>query len=1159
MVIGLKRAGWSIRQIAADTHLGASTVHRLGRRWLEQGNVAIYRNVGATRVTSARVDRRILRQAVAAPQATCTAILQHVQDTLDHSISTRTISRRLVANGLHSCRPLRRLPLTPPNRRQRLEWCRARSTWMTEWHRVVFSDESRFCLSSVSRRVRVWRRRGERSNQAAIVERPTVRQRGIMVWGAIAYDSRSPLLRIQGTMTAQRYVDDVLRRVTLPYLQGVPNALYQQDNARPHTARITQQALQGVHMLPWPPYSPELSPIEHVWDIIGRRLHALPQPRSEDELWQMVEREWRAIPQDAIRTLIDSLPRRVAACIAVREDITFFGSSRKNQSFDDFVTKVKNKAVDCDFGDLTESLIRDRIVLGVLDKNLTERYLQDPDLTLSKAIALGRAAESSRTQLKEIKEEVTVNKLSSYKETYSNKNTEHKFVKKNHKFFKACGKCASKHEYGVGLLKNKQSILIKEEAIPQAYTARRFPLALREPVREELEKMSKLGVIKKINKPTEWSHPMVVVKKPNGDVRICIDPRKLNYWIKRERYMMPSPEEVLALIQKANIYTVLDAKYAFWQIPLTDEASLLTTMSTPYGRYCYTRMLYGLSSAPEIFQRIIHQLYLGVPNVVTYMDDVLIYSDSETEHLKILEQVLKIARENGLKFDKTKTQLMQPSVRYLGHIVSTEGIRPLESKVKSILDMLRPQDKKALQRFLGMVTYLAKFLPNLSDKTANMRLLLRKNEPWVWNDLRERDYRDLKLQLTSAPCLRHFDPKLDIEISTGASSNGLGAVLQQQGVPITYSSTALSAAQKKYSQIEKELLAVYFGCKRNHLYLYGRKFTAFTDHKPLLTIMKKPMVDLSPRLQHLVLQLQHYDFDLKYIPGKKPFWDIKEELFEWEGLLCRGVKLVIPEKRRNHILSLLHKAHRGINSTLSLARSTFYWPGMCQEVEEFVKKCRICQKYSRNNTKEPLIPHETGNYPFKKIGVDLFEIEGRKYLGIVDYYTKYPEMFELRSTKAEMVIEKLKEVFARFGVPEIMMTDNGPPFQSTEMMEFAKEWNVTHTTSRPRFPQSNGMIEQTIQTLKSTIIKCQQSKQDIYQALLLLRNTEHNSLPSPAIMLYGRKQRLFLPMKTTLMNESRICEDSIRKQHEANQSRMKFYFNRHARDLPSLENGQSVL
>ncbi|UYV79305.1 RPS13 [Cordylochernes scorpioides] len=179
---------------------------------------------------------------------------------------------------------VRRLPLTPLNRRQRLEWCRARSTWMTEWHRVVFSDESRFCLSSDSRRVRVWRRRGERSNPAAFVERPTARQRGIMAWSAIAYDIRSTLVLIQGTMTSQRYVDDVLRSTTLPYLQGVPNALYQQDNARPYTARLSQQ------------------------------------PRSKDELWQMVGREWRAIPQDAIRSPIDSLSRRVAACLKLTPD-----------------------------------------------------------------------------------------------------------------------------------------------------------------------------------------------------------------------------------------------------------------------------------------------------------------------------------------------------------------------------------------------------------------------------------------------------------------------------------------------------------------------------------------------------------------------------------------------------------------------------------------------------------------------------------------------------------------------------------------------------------------------------------------------------------------------------------------------------------------------
>ncbi|KFM75199.1 Transposable element Tcb1 transposase, partial [Stegodyphus mimosarum] len=289
MVIGLRRAGWALCQIAADTHMDASTVHRLWRTWLEEGNVRKRRGAGAARVTSACVDRRIRRQAVAVPEVTCTAILQHVQDTLHLPVSTRTISRRLVKRGLHSRRPLRRLPLTPQHRRQRLEWYRTGAMWMTEWRNVVFSDESRFCLFSDSRYICVWLRRGDRSNPVLTVERPTSRQRGIMVWGAIAYDSRSPLVRIQGTMTAQRYLDNVLWPVAIPYLQGLPNASFQLYNARPQSsARICQHALQGIQMLPWPPYSPDLSPIEHVWDVIGRRLQTLPLPCSEDELWLIV-------------------------------------------------------------------------------------------------------------------------------------------------------------------------------------------------------------------------------------------------------------------------------------------------------------------------------------------------------------------------------------------------------------------------------------------------------------------------------------------------------------------------------------------------------------------------------------------------------------------------------------------------------------------------------------------------------------------------------------------------------------------------------------------------------------------------------------------------------------------------------------------------------
>ncbi|GFX93442.1 transposable element Tcb1 transposase [Trichonephila clavipes] len=289
MVIGLRREGWSFRQIAADTNRDVSKVHHLLRRWLAQGNVARSTGPGAARVTSAREDRPIRRQAVATTQATSTSILQHVQDTLDVPISTRTISRRLVENGLHSRRPLRTLALTLQRRRACLE----------------------------CQRIRVWRHRGEMSNPAATVECPTTQLRGIMVWGAIAYDSTLPLVRIQGTLNTHYYVQNVLGPVAIPYLQGLPNAIFQQDNARPHTARISQYALRGVQMLPCPAYSPDLSPIEHVWDVIGRRLQTLPLPRTNDQLWQMFEREWRTIPQDSIRTLIDSVPRRVSSCITV--------------------------------------------------------------------------------------------------------------------------------------------------------------------------------------------------------------------------------------------------------------------------------------------------------------------------------------------------------------------------------------------------------------------------------------------------------------------------------------------------------------------------------------------------------------------------------------------------------------------------------------------------------------------------------------------------------------------------------------------------------------------------------------------------------------------------------------------------------------------------
>ncbi|GFU32961.1 transposable element Tcb2 transposase [Trichonephila clavipes] len=278
-IISLREAGWSNRRIGR--HLGRSdmVVARCWQQWITEGRVYRRGGSGRPRNTNDREDRAIRRVATSAPTTSLASIQRHLPLPTSGNLS------------------------------------------VTDWRRVIFSDESRFSLSADDHRTRVWRRTGQRSDPAFIVERHTAISQGVTVWGAISWDTRSSLVVLQGTLTARRYVDDILTPIVLPMLSSRPGAIYQQDNARPHTARLSQQCLQVYDVLPWPARSPDLSPIEHVCDALGRQL----QPsRDTGELTAQMQRLWQDLPQGVISDLIKSMPRRISACIAARGGFTTY-------------------------------------------------------------------------------------------------------------------------------------------------------------------------------------------------------------------------------------------------------------------------------------------------------------------------------------------------------------------------------------------------------------------------------------------------------------------------------------------------------------------------------------------------------------------------------------------------------------------------------------------------------------------------------------------------------------------------------------------------------------------------------------------------------------------------------------------------------------------
>lgn len=429
---------------------------------------------------------------------------------------------------------------------------------------------------------------------------------------------------------------------------------------------------------------------------------------------------------------------------------------------------------------------------------------------------------------------------------------------------------------GLGRIDGCYKIKLKPDSVPFAISSpRRIPIPLRQKTEAEIKTMVANGIIVPVNTPTEWCSPIVVVPKSDGSVRICVDLIELNKCVQREFHPLPSVEYSLNLLTGAKVFSKLDANSGFWQIPLDETSSYLTTFITPFGRFRFLRLPFGISSAPEHFQRRMMQLLEKTSGTICHMDDILVWGRDQAEHDQRLKIVLEKLKEAGITLNGSKCQFSVRKIKFLGHIIDEDGIHPDEDKVTAIRNYSPPTNKTELKQMLGMANYLARFVPHYAEMLLPLTSMLSNKNEFVWDKAQEQAFQNWKNVLTSKPVLKIYDPQKLSIVTTDASSYGLGATLRQEqenGDPcvIAYASRTLTPTECRYAQIEKEALALAWSCEKFRDYLTGTHFKLETDHKPLIPIFsRKNLDDLTPRLQRMKLRMMRYSYSIFHTPGKR--------------------------------------------------------------------------------------------------------------------------------------------------------------------------------------------------------------------------------------------------------------------------------------------------
>ena len=729
---------------------------------------------------------------------------------------------------------------------------------------------------------------------------------------------------------------------------------------------------------------------------------------------------------------------------------------------------------------------------------------------------------------------------------------------------------------------------VKENAVPRSLKARRVAFSLMNAVERELDEMVQQGVYEKVDR-SEWATPLVVVPKSNGRVRLCGDYKvTLNPQLLVDEHPLPTIDELFSAMSGGSKFSKIDLSNAYLQLEIHEDDRHLLTLSTHKGLYKPTRMMFGVACAPAKWQRFMEGLLSGIPGVSVFLDDIKVTAADDDTHLKRLEEVLRRLNDHNMRVNWEKSEILAKSIQYCGYVIDCNGIRKMDSKIKAIQEMKKPQNKDEVRSFLGLVNYYGRFIQNLSTIVYPLNCLLHNNIQFDFDKKCEEAFNEVKRQIQSDVVLIHFNSNWTVVLAVDASPIGVGAVLSHicpDGAerPIQFASQTLNKVQQRYSQYDREAYAIVFGVKRFYQYLYGRKFTLVTDNKAISQIfsLSKGLPTLSAtRMQHYAIFLESFNYDIRLkkstenanadalsrLPNPDTYNCIEEiDLIEMEaieslpvsidelskytseeeelkillhglkfgrecepakrfnvpyaefslqkGCLLRSGRVYIPVKLRQRVLAELHTAHFGTAKMKALARAYCWWPRMDVDIDQMVSNCTACQLTRPEPEKEAVHCWMRPKKVFERVHIDFAgPIFGKYLLILVDAYSKWPEVHILSNITAETTIKVCRQIFATYGIPNIVVSDHGTQFNSGEFQHFLKINGIMHKQGAPYHPATNGQAERFVQTVKQKLKSAKATaatlQDELSKILMAYRRAIHPATnKSPSMLMFGRQMQ----------------------------------------------------